>query len=291
MKKTLVFIVLILTGLALPMPGKVSADRLTVVASVFPLFDFAREVAGSSAEVKLLLPPGVDPHSWEPKPSDIVGLSKADIFLYTSDEMEPWAGKIVSAVAGQHLSIVRIMDSLGLTRTDPHFWLDLSLSARTVEIIGELMADRDQENRGIYVSRAKTYSGKLRDLDRRYLAGLAHCASKQLVTGGHAAYGYLSRRYGLVQVSVYGLSPEAEPSPRHLAEIVKLIRKNGVKTVFSEKLMNPEMARVLSSETGTKVLVLDPAGNLSADQWKQGTTFIEIMNRNLDALRMGLACE
>jgi zinc transport system substrate-binding protein len=294
------------------MTGMVSganAGRLTVVASVFPLFDFAREVAGSAADVRLLLPPGVDPHSWEPRPSDIVELSRADIFLYTSEKMEPWAGTFARTVRSKFTIFAEVMDGLGFSRTDenhvsadiidggqdhaedPHFWLNLSLSARAIEVIGRALAETDPENEDLYRSNTDYYASKLMELDEMFQAGLKTCGSRQLVTGGHAAFGHLARRYRLEQISVYGLSPDAEPSPRHLAGIVSAVKENNVRTVFSEELMNPRMAEVLSQETGAKVMSLNPGANLTADQWRGGITFIDIMKRNLETLREGLACE
>jgi zinc transport system substrate-binding protein len=297
----------------------VQADRLTVVASVFPLFDFAREVAGPAADVRLLLPPGVDPHSWEPKPSDILEFSRADIILYTSDRMEPWAGTFVKSVRKRDTISVEIMDRLELMEhheaggpeedhhdehledevhegehhhgEDPHFWMNLFHSARAVQVIGQVLANSDPKNAELYRSNASSSAARLKKLDERFMTGLKDCASRQIVTGGHAAFGHLARRYGLEQISVYGLSPDAEPSPRHLAEIVQLVKENNIQTIFSEELMNPRMAEVLSRETGTKVLVLNPAGNLSPDQWARGTTFLHIMESNLATLREGLYCD
>jgi len=281
----------------------VRADRLTVVASVFPLYDFAREVAGSAAEVRLLLPPGVEPHSWEPKPSDILELSRADIFVYTSIIMEPWAGGIAAAVAGNNILIVPIMDSLGFPHPqagqdedhtygeDPHFWLDLSLSERTVKIMEDLLIREDPANRNHYVANAGIYADRLHQLDTAFMSGLMDCASRHLVTGGHAAFGHLTRRYGLKQVSVYGLSPDAEPTPRHLAAVVNEVKNYNVRTIFSEELVNPRMAEVLSRETGAGVMILNPGGNLTTAQWREGLTFLHIMERNLKTLREGLDCE
>lgn len=285
------------------------SDRLTVVASVFPLFDFAREVGGSAADVHLLLPPGVDPHSWEPRPSDILELSRADIFLYTSERIQPWAGTFARSIGNRDTVSIEILNAPGFSRPDeqndskgtvngghdysedPHFWMDLALSSHAVQVIGEVLAKSDPENGGLYLSNARIYSGKLDKLDKALMTGLTDCAFKKLVSGGHAAFGYLARRYGLEQISVYGLSPDAEPSPRHLARIVKLVKNNDIRTVFSEELMNPKMAMVLSQETGTRVLILNPAGNLTASQFEQGVTFLDIMERNLKTLKEGLYCE
>jgi zinc transport system substrate-binding protein len=153
------------------------------------------------------------------------------------------------------------------------------------------MAESDTLNHDLYISNGRNYSEKLKRLDQEFLTVLSNCESRQLVTGGHAAFGYMALRYGLEQVSVYGLSADAEPSPRHLSEIVSIVEKNHIKTVFSEELVNPRMAKVLSEETGTRVMVLNPAGNLTADQWQKNVNFLEIMKNNLETLREGLRCE
>jgi len=299
MKKHTVVISVTLMLAMLFLASGVRADRLTVVASVFPLYEFARAVGGQEVQVNLLLPPGVDPHSWEPKPSDILKLSRADIFLYISDGMEPWAGSIAAALTGDNLLIVPVLDRLGLTRSnpgaaageDPHFWLDLSLSKRTVKMIEELFRGRDPANGNRYAANSGIYATRLDRLDAAFTAGLKQCASRHLVTGGHAAFGYMVRRYGLEQTSVYGLSPDAEPTPRHLAAVVSAVKKYGVSTIFSEELVNPRMAEVLSRETGANVVVLNPGGNLTAAQWREGMTFLDLMGRNLENLREGLHCE
>jgi len=153
------------------------------------------------------------------------------------------------------------------------------------------MADKDPDNSDLYLANAEAYAGRIKDLDETYMAGLRSCVTRQLVTGGHAAFGHLARRYDLEQVSVYGLSPDAEPSPRHLAGIVSMVKEKNIRTVFSEELMNPRMAEVLAQETGTRIMVINPAGNLSAELWRQGISFMDIMKKNLDVLREGLNCE
>ena len=300
MKKLPLLLIAIILCLMTSMVSGANAGRLTVVASVFPLFDFAREVAGPAADVRLLLPPGVDPHSWEPRPSDIVNLSQADIFVYTSEKMEPWADNIARAVKDRGVALVQVMDSPAFTSTidgsqdheeDPHFWLDLSLSARTVERFGSLLASQDPENKDSFSANAGAYARRLEQLDQDFMTGLKECGSRRLVTGGHAAFGHLARRYDIKQLSVYGLSPDAEPTPRHLVSIVNVVKDNKVRTIFSEELMNPRMARVLSQETGARVMVLNPGANLTAAQWREGLTFHEIMDRNLKTLREGLECD
>jgi zinc transport system substrate-binding protein len=309
MKLRLVFNIAISVIILVHLPLHTEADRLRVVASVFPLYDFAREIAGTDADVRMLLPAGVEPHSWEPKPSDIVAVSKSDIFLYVSEAMEPWAHSLVSAVAGRDVAMVEVMDRLGLQGTgssyehgkiedgpvgiegDPHFWLDLSLSARAVEMIGNLLAEEDPGSGGRYAARAQAYTRRLEELDRAFSKGLKNCRIRKFVTGGHSAFGHLAKRYDLEQISLYGVSPDSEPTPAHLASVSVIMKKENLDVVFFEEMVNPRLARVLASEVGASTTVLTPAGNLTAERINQGITFIQIMEENLQNLRKGLYCE
>ncbi|MDF1536327.1 MAG: zinc ABC transporter substrate-binding protein [bacterium] len=309
MKKSFATCIFILSLTLAIFPAKAQSNRLTVVASVFPLYEFAREVAGPFADVRILLPAGVEPHSWEPKPSDIVFLSRADIFLYVGESMEPWAHDLVGAVKGKGLESVEIMDSSGFAGddgpdssksivngghdqgSDPHFWLDLAQAARAVRITGKILSAKDPGNGEIYTSRAAQYARRLEELDMAFELGLSRCSSTTLVTGGHAAFGHLAKRYGLTQVSIYGLSPDTEPSARHMAAVIKQVRELNVNTVFFEETVNPELARVLSRETGAGMLSLNPVSNLTSAQWQSGTALTDLMEQNLKSLREGLSCE
>jgi zinc transport system substrate-binding protein len=278
----------------------VVADRLTVVASVFPLYDFAREVAAPEADVWLLLPAGVEPHTWEPTPADIVRLSTADIFFTVGRTMEPWSAKVLKAISRKDLKLFEAMSVVGAAfpgppgeddHIDPHVWLDLAQAARIVEMMGVFLAEASPASADLYREKAGNYAAKLGNLDKAYMDGLEHCSTRTIVTGGHAAFGHLAQRYGLTQVPLYGISPDAEPSPRHLIQVIKQIREKGIETIFSEEMVNPRLAQVLSEETGARLLVLNPSGNLTAAQWQSGTTFLDLMELNLKSLREGLHCE
>ena len=309
MKVQFTVITVVTLVMAMLWPIRVQADRLTVVASVFPLFDFAREVAGPDADVRMLLPAGVEPHSWEPRPSDIVAVSNADVFLYVSEAMEPWANNLVKAVKRKDITFVDVISGLGFPQndehkgssnvskgknsneSDPHFWLDLSLSAQAVEMIGRFLSQKDPENQDAFTARASAYAHRLKKLDRVFVDGLQHCRTRRFVTGGHSAFGHLARRYDLIQIPLYGLSPDSEPTPAYLASVVKTMRKNNLQVVFFEEMVNPRLARVLASETGASMKVLIPAGNITARRMEQGTTLIQIMEENLSSLREGLSCD
>ena len=163
---------------------------------------------------------------------------------------------------------------------DPHVWLDPVLYARIVERIGEVLGRTEQ---------ARQLADELRALDEELGQGLADCDRRTLVTS-HAAFGYLAARYGLEQIGVTGLSPEAEPSPRDLEEIVEHVRESGATTIFFETLVSPELAEAVARETGATTAVLNPLEGLTPEESEAGEDYFSIMRRNLAAVREGLGC-
>jgi zinc transport system substrate-binding protein len=214
--------------------------------------------------------------------------------------MEPWSAKVLKAISRKDLKLFEAMSVVGAAfpgppgeddHIDPHVWLDLAQAARIVEMMGVFLAEASPAAADLYREKAGNYAAKLRNLDEAYMDGLENCSTRTLVTGGHAAFGHLAQRYGLTQVPLYGISPDAQPSPRHLIQVIKQIREQGVETIFFEEMVNPRLAQVLSAETGARLLVLNPSGNLTATQWQNDTTFLDLMELNLKNLREGLHCE
>ncbi|GLI38529.1 metal ABC transporter substrate-binding protein [Geobacter hydrogenophilus] len=291
--------------------GTGRSGKLRVVATIFPVYDFARAVAGDKAEVTLLLPPGMEPHSFEPQPADIVRVSRADLFIYTNRYMEPWAGEIVKGAGGGKLTVVDASrgakflkvgegedrDSHGAgghnhggEGMDPHLWLDFTNAQLMVDTIAAALAERDPTNRAVYLANAAAYRAKLADLDERYRKGLATCATRTILHGGHYAFGYLANRYGLRYLSAYAVSADAEPTPARLAKLVKQVRAEGLKYIFTEELLDPRTAETIARETGASILMLHGAHTVSKADLDKGTSFISLMEKNLANLREGLQC-
>ncbi len=290
---------------------KPEAKRLVVVATLFPLYDFAKNVSGERAEVTLLLPPGAEPHGFEPKPADILRLNKADVFLYTSPDMEPWAANILKGLQNRNLEVVNasrgVITEEGREKedrpdkhkpghhdhsgaADPHIWLDFASAVKIVENIRDGLVKKDPAGKDVYEKNAASCIGQLKALDERFRKGLQACEKKVIVNAGHFAFDYMAKRYGFRYVSVYGVSPDAEPTAATLAKLTKLIRENRLDTLFHEELISPRVAETLARETGATLLKLHPAGNLAKEQFDRGETFITLMDRNLENLRTGLKC-
>lgn len=292
--------------------GPAATNRLQVVTTLFPLYDFARAIAGNRAEVRLLLPPGSEPHTFEPKPEDILAINRAALFVYTNRFMEPWAEDLVKGVPRDRLTVVDASAGLVLldaavghdhghgameegnhdepSGKDPHIWLDLTNAEAMIDTILAGFVARDPANRDYYTANAAAYKGKLAELDRRYRATLGTCKNRTLLHAGHAAFAYLARRYGITYVSATGVAADAQTTPTRMAELVKRVRALKLQYIFSEELVSPRVAETIAAETGARILRLHAAHNISKDELAAGVTFPDLMERNLAALATGLQC-
>jgi zinc transport system substrate-binding protein len=288
-------------------PGE---KKLTVVTTLFPLYDFARAIGGDKADVTLLLPPGIEPHTFEPKPADVMKVNKADIFVFTNEYMEPWAKSFLNGLPTRDIKVIDTSKGVKLVKAgpeekdegehgedhhhhggmDPHIWLDFANAQIMVDNILAGMVAKDPANRDYYTARAVAYNSELKKLDDEYKAGLASCGKRVFLHGGHFAFGYLAKRYGLQYQSASAVNADAEPTPSRMAELVKLLRANGLKYVYSEELLSPRSAETLAREAGATVLLLHGAHNISRDDLVKGVTFISLMKKNLEQLRIGLEC-
>jgi len=264
-----------------------------VVATIYPLWEFARQVAGDRADVVSLVPAGVEPHDWEPAPRDVSQVRRAAVFVHTGTNLDGWAEKLLADLTGRRGVVVNARGGLSLLTvggtTDPHVWLDPTLARVQVLSIAGALEQADPAGRATYAENAKAFVVRLDALDLAFAAGLADCARREVVTS-HAAFAYLARRYRLTQVPVMGVSPEAEPSPADLAAIVRTAQRLKVTHVFYETLVSPRLAETLSREIGATPLPLDPIEGVSPAEAAAGTGYLELMRANLANLRIALGC-
>jgi zinc transport system substrate-binding protein len=294
-------------------PTKVEAPRPLVVASFYPLYEFARQIAGDRADVVSLVPPGVEPHDWEPAPRDVARVEKATLFIYNGAGFDPGAERLAKTAASAGRPVAEATTGLPLLAADhgkddghghghgkakapateaprdPHVWLDPMLAQAQVGIIRDALAKADPANAQHYAGRATTYTAKLAGLHEAYTKGLEKCARREIVVS-HAAFTYLARRYKLVQVPVMGLAPQSEPSPAEVARVVRTVRRIKAKVIFFETLVSGRLADTLASEVGAKTMVLNPIEGLTPDEEKAGKDYTGLMEQNLQNLRAALEC-
>jgi zinc transport system substrate-binding protein len=266
-------IVLILVAFALTGCGIGNGGGKTSVAAAFyPLAYAAGRVGGADVQVKNLTPPGAEPHDFELTPGALGDLQRADVVLYLGRDFQPAVSKAVEQAQGE---VVDVLQGLPVRENDPHVWLDPFLYARIVGRIGSVLDEP---------AHADVMEDELRRLDRDFETGLANCARREIVTS-HDAFGYLARRYGLEQVSITGLEPEAEPTAQDLERVIEAVRDTKATTVFFETLTSPRLAQTVAREVGARTDVLDPVEGLTS-----GGNYFTVMRENLAALRRGLAC-
>jgi zinc transport system substrate-binding protein len=271
-------LVLILVLLALAAAGCGGSDdpssERAVVAAFYPLAWAVESITrGTTTVVVNLTPPGAEPHDVELTPRDVKTVRDADLAVYLSGGFQPAVEDAVAQRDGPSLDVVG-------SRSDPHVWLDPPAFAGVFEKLAPALG-------------AERAAGKLvlvmRRLDAEYRRGLADCDRRTIVTT-HAAFGQLARRYGLTELSLAGRSPESEPSPRELEDLIEQVRKSGATTVFAEPLVSDRVAETVAREAGLDVGTLDPIEGLSQNRLDAGEDYLSVMRANLAALREALGC-
>jgi zinc transport system substrate-binding protein len=252
----------------------------TVVAGFYPLAWAAERIGDGAVVVRNLTPAGSEPHDVELTPREVAEVQQADIVLYLSRGFQPAVEKAVADARGKR---VDVLAGLPLRtgeggKADPHVWLDPVLFTRVARRIATAIG-RPTER----------VAKQLHALDAEYRLGLAHCARRDFVTS-HGAFGYLAARYRLRQIPITGIDPAAEPSPQRLGELVGLVRRLHITTIFFERLVSPRLADTLARETGAKTAVLDPIEGLTPAEAKRGADYPALMRQNLRALREALGC-
>jgi zinc transport system substrate-binding protein len=262
--------------------GGGSTDSDTVVAAFYPIAYAAEQITGGSVPVRNLTPAGAEPHDLELTPSDVRAINDASVVLYFGDGLMPGLETAVRDRNGRSVDLLAQLrrQQSGGPPGDPHVWLDPGRYAVLVRLIGKALHDD---------AGTTALTRKLARLDRDYRTALAHCERRQIVTS-HAAFGYLARRYGLEQVPLEGLTPEAEPSAKDIEGLVQRVRSSGATTVFFEPLISPKLAQTVAREADVGTADLDPLEGLSDERITGGADYFSVMRDNLATLRKALGC-
>ena len=264
-----------------------SEGEKAIVAGFYPLAFAAEQIAVAGTAIRNLTPAGAEPHDLELTPGDVRAVDDAALVLYLGEGFMPGLETAVEQREGRSLDLLagkdlkEGKDETARPSVDPHVWLDPIRYAAMARAIGAELGQTEA---------AARLAGKLERLDADFRRGLATCKRRQIVTS-HAAFGYLASRYGLEQMPLEGLSPEAEPSARGIADLADLVRTSGVTTVFFETLVSPKLAQTVAREAGIETAVLNPLEGLTDDEIAAGEDYFSVMRSNLAALRKALGCQ
>ncbi|MBI4312480.1 MAG: zinc ABC transporter substrate-binding protein [Chloroflexi bacterium] len=270
--------------------------RLAVVTTNYPLQYFAQRIGGDAAEVVNLTPPGVEAHDFEPTPADIRAIGQADMVLYNGGEFDPWIDRALSSKDKTQIVVKALKASEGKTSYsaanpgDPHIWLDPLLAVEEVKLARDGMIRASPARKAdAFKANADALISELTALDQRFQQSLATCRQRAFVTS-HEAFGHFAARYGLQQVALSGVSPDAEPSPADMARIAQQLRALGTKYILTEPILSRQLAETLAKEIGAELLPFHPLESLTPDEAQRGETYFTIMDTNLQNLRKGLEC-
>ena len=275
-----------------PAPAARKSPGLTAVATIFPVYDFARKIGGGRVAVSMLIPPGVETHEFEPHPDDYVRVHGADFFLYTGPVMEPWAGQLAAGIGNNKTEVVDVGAGIAQrgSSPDPHIWLDFANAEKMADVIAESFSRKDPSDRDFYLKNAGGLKDALAALDARYASGLKNCRTHIFVHGSHKSFGRLALRYGLRYEAAVDSFRDAEPLPGRMVELTRLMRDNGIKFVLYDELDGPTTASALARETGASLLAVNSAHTVSRADFEKGVTFASIMEKNLEQLKTAMEC-
>lgn len=262
--------------------------KVQVVASFYPMAEFAKAVGKEHVQITTLVPDGAEPHDWEPSPRDLTKLGHAKVFVYNGI-VEPWAEQALTALSERQILAVEAGDGLFSRKgkQDPHVWISPKKAIVEVKRIKDALCEADPQNAADYEKNSAAYIEKLQALDNKLQQTVTSAPKKVFVTA-HAAFGHLADDYGLRQLSVAGLSPESEPTPGDMQRLIRTVKREEVKYVFFETLTNPKIARIVAEETGAQILVLDPLEGLTEEGRQQGLDYLHIMEQNIVNLSKAL---
>jgi zinc transport system substrate-binding protein len=279
--------------------------RPRVVASFYPLAFVVEEVGGALVELENLTPPGAEPHDLELTAGQIRALADSDLVVYVGEGFQPSVEDTLGEIDSSVIDVLDTQRDLleatthqdeddqghegdeheGEMPVDPHVWLDPERLGLVADAVTERLTEIDPDNAERFRSNARRLQSLLSTLDAQFRNGLARCERSTIVTS-HEAFGYLADAYALEEIGITGIDPEAEPSPRRLAEITEFVEENDVTTVFFEVLVPPQTAETLAEEAGIQSARLDPL-----EGPPEAGDYFAAMRANLDALRRGLDCE
>ncbi len=265
-----------------------SDASLSVAAAFYPLQYVAQRIGGDTVDVIGLTPPGAEPHDFELPPSAVREVRDADLVLFLAG-FQPTVDDAIEATKANGLDVSDVVPLMGAEKgsvgTDPHFWLDPVLLEQFAQAVTEKFVALDPAHAELYRANDAALAQDLAELDALYSETLTSCERTTVLTS-HEAFGYLAQRYGLTQVGLSGINPEAEPSPARLREVRDLAASVGATTVFVETLVDPSVVEAFAHDAGLQVATLDPIGGLVED----GDDYLIIMHRNLEVLKTGLGC-
>ncbi len=268
-----------------------AADKVRVIASFYPIFEFVKKVGGDRVDVSSLVPVGIEPHDFEPTIQQIQNAERADMIVFNGAGFEGERLKNINAKVVLDTSDGLNLDQSNKGLLDPHIWLDPLLAKQQVEKIRDGLVRIDPSNAEYYHANANNFTSALDDLDMNIRTELSNCEKKDFITF-HKAFVYFSNRYNLTEHGIHASSPEGDISAQRIQQVIGLALDMELATIYSEELTDPRLAEVIAQEIPDgKVLTLSPIEGIGKEEQNAGRGYIDKMNENIENLRIGLKCK
>ena len=287
---------------------KKDENKVNIVATIFPAYDFARAIAGNSSGIDLLVKPGVEVHSYDPSPMDIVKIQNASMFIYIGGENEEWVEEILDSIDTSNKVIIKLMDYVEVLEEetvegmqvgdkdveekieyDEHIWTDPKNAIKFVEEIAKKMEEMDEKNSEKYKQNAQNYIEQIKNVDEQIEKIVKNARRDELVFGDRFPFRYLTNRYNLKYSAAFpGCSTETEASSGTLAYLIQKIKEENIPVVIYIEMSTRKIVDILTEETGTKAMLLHSCQNVSKKEFVNGVTYVSIMKENLNTLKEAL---
>lgn len=280
------------------------SSKPIVAVSTYSIYDITKNIAQDSVEIVNILPFGVDAHSFEPTPKLMVALQKSKLVIYSGAGLEPWTqgfeftNKVIDM--SKHVKLRELQSDefdhhdhhdhqCAHSKIDPHYWLDINNMVLATNIIAQELIAMMPENKDLFVANAQKYMNMLKNLDADYENGLSTCRIDTIITN-HNAFAYLSKKYNFQVEALSGFSPDTQPSAKDITRLMKHIKEERVSTIFFESFVSDKVIKSIAKDVNVKVDVLQPLGNITADEAEQNLGYEDIMRQNLLKLNKALEC-
>ena len=318
MKKLLSFIIIItilFSFASCNTPEKnIGIEKISVVTTIFPYYDFAKNIAGDYADVTLLLPPGSEPHSYEPSPSDIVAIENCDMFIYNGGESDQWVDSVLSSTQNEEMKILKMTDYVELLEEhssehnhehmhhdeeiehfhgdgyDEHIWTSIKNAKLIVSEITKSLSEIDNINAVYYSDKENKYLESLNKLDIEFTNTVNNGNRDIIVFGDRFPFLYFATDYNLHYESAFpGCSSKTEPNISTITHMIDFVREDNIPVVFHLEFSNKKTATLIAEDTGAKVLQFSSCHNVTKDEFEKGVSYISLMEQNLTALKEALS--
>ena len=292
--------------MALICTGANAEGRLSIVCTDFPCYDFARQAAGDRADVTMLLKPGVEAHSYEPTPSDIISIGEADLFVYVGGESDAWADSILSGFDGESApATLRMMDCVtdlveeegeghhhdhgDGPEYDEHIWTSPANAAKMARAAGEKLMEIDPENAGVYQDNANAYAGEIEAIGSEIKGIVEGARRRTLVFADRFPFIYFVREYGLDYLAAFpSCTADTEPSAQIVMSLIQKVAGEHIPAVYTIELSTQAIAKTVAEETGAEILTMQSMQTLAQADFDAGASWVSIMKENVEALKKGL---